>query len=294
LGLIWKNQEIRLSVEETSFDCSIVRYEEIHSIAPDDFKFLAESATIESGNRILDCGCGYGAVTREVLRSSVGQDSLGVRHLSIDLIDESHVQLERAKSELQEWSGIAGIKLEFLCGSFPEDIPPSVPRYDLIFCKMVLHEIPVDKQLSFVTSIYGHLAESGDFVFWDVCLSEEIAEFYRAAVRQKDLLAGYTTMAERRNFLTEKGMGDLFLSSPFRQVQILKNIKYRFDTLKRLIPEFANDLARFEEWQRFIRQAAKSLSPQIMNGLNYEDTGDTIRFDVRKVIARATRKRAIP
>ncbi|MFZ0936693.1 MAG: methyltransferase [Bryobacteraceae bacterium] len=273
----------------TSFDQRIVRYEDIHSIQPNDFIALVDAARIHVGNRILDCGCGYGAVAREVLLATEDERLNGSANLVIDLIDESAVQLERAKHELALWIQTPGVTLTFIKGTFPQDLIPGSSHYDAIFCKMVLHEIPKDQQLSFLASIHECLKIGGRFAFWDVCLSDDIAEFYRAVVRMKDALAGYETMAERRNFLTEGELCSLFAASPFGHFQLVKDIAYRFDTQKRLLPEFRGDEARFDEWQNFIRRSAANLSSAALAGLQYHDDGHSISFNVRKVIAAATR-----
>ena len=85
--------EVQMAAE-TSFDHRIVRYEDIHSIAPNDFVVLVNAAAIEAGCRILDCGCGYGAVTREILRTTGGIHPHQKADLWIALIDESSVQIE--------------------------------------------------------------------------------------------------------------------------------------------------------------------------------------------------------
>lgn len=274
---------------KTSFDHRIVRYEDIHSIAPNDFGALVGAASINDSCRILDCGCGYGAVTREVLRATENLRSARNVELRIDLVDESMVQLERAKRELQPWNETAGLKLKFINGVFPDDLRFDTSMYDVVFCKMVLHEINREGQLPFVTSIYDCLKEKGRFVFWDVCLSPDIADFYRAVVRMKDLLAGYETMAARRNFLTEEEIRDLFAASPFEHVELIKDIKYQFDTLNRLAAEFEGDKVRLAQWNEFIRASAKALGSSELEKIHYRDDGGTISFQIRKIIAKATR-----
>lgn len=277
----------------TSFDQRIVRYEEIHSIQQSDFRAFVDAAEIHGRSSILDCGCGYGAVTREVLLATENERLKGGADLAIDLVDESHVQIERARLELSPWLGGApGATLAFINGSFPGDLVRGSGPYDVIFCKMVLHEITKDQQLLFLTSAHEHLKIGGRFVFWDVCLSADIAEFYRAVVRAKDSLAGYETMAQRRNFLSESELRLLFEASPFGRVDFVKDIAYRFDTQKRLLPEFLGDESRFDEWQQSIRKSVTTLSSAALASIHYQDEGPSISFNVRKVIAVAIRGKA--
>jgi SAM-dependent methyltransferase len=276
----------------TSFDQRIVRYEEIHAIQPNDFRAFVDAARIHGRSRILDCGCGYGAVTREVLLATELERQNGATDVVVDLIDESNVQIDRAKRELTPWLNATGATLVFINGTFPQDLDPILTRYDAIFCKMVLHEITKDQQLAFLMNIYERLKTGGRLVLWDLCLSSDIAEFYRAVVRAKDALAGYQTMAERRNFLTETELLELFAGSPFGHIEFVRNIAYRFDTQKRLIPEFLGNEVRFARWHDFIRRSVETLSPADLAKIQYQDAGSSISFNVRKVIAVASRATA--
>jgi len=276
--------------EETSFNQRIVRYEEIHSIAQNDFDALINAASPNTADRILDCGSGYGAVTRELLSKVSSSQLPKASPLRIDLIDESTVQLERAKQELKPWLNNPAFILTLIPGTFPDDLPTKSMEYDVVFSKMVLHEIPSFTQPEFVRRVYECLKKNGRFVFWDVCLSPNTAEFYRNVVRMKDHLAGYETMVERRNFLTEHEIRNLFDLSPFAHFELVKNITYQFDTVKRLEPEFRGDRVRFEEWQTFIRASAASIGASVLEEIHYQDDGYRIRFNVRKVIARAIRE----
>lgn len=276
--------------QPTSFDERDVRYEYIHSISAEDFRSFVEVAHIDGNCRVLDCGCGYGAVSREMLRATEQARSIRLTKLSIDLIDESAFQLERAHKELASWMSGPGVKLTFIHGSFPDDLPvPRTDSYDVIACKMVLHEVCHDQQLAFVNEAYKCLKPGGRLVLWDLCLSPEMAEFHRSVIKMKDVLAGYTTMVSRRHMLTGFEIEHLFQVSAFGKVQLVKNILYRFDTRKRLDTEFRGNKERFEEWHAFIRDSARKLDPSLLQKVHYQDDGDRIAFDVRKVIGLAVK-----
>ena len=278
------SKAVRSTQGWTSFDRRIVRYEEIHSINSDDFRAFVDAAAVKGPCHILDCGCGYGAFTREVLRATESSRSTGETDLSIDLIDESPVQLARAEDELRPWQSAPAVELHFIGGVFPDDLGQSSEQYDVVACKMVLHEIRKDQQLRFVENAFDCLKPGGRFVAWDVCLSPDIATFYRDVIKSKDAIAGYDSMAERRYFLTEEELRTLFRSSSFGGVEFVRDILYRFDTRKRLIPEFGGDEFLFAQWEDFIRKAAAALSPAVLARLQYLDSGNSISFNVRKVI----------
>jgi len=277
-------------IQPTSFDERDVRYEYIHSISPDDFLSFVKVAQIEGNCRVLDCGCGYGAVSREILGATEQARSIGSTELTIDLIDESAFQLGRAEKELSSWMSGPGIKLIFIHGSFPDDLPmPRTDLYDVIACKMVLHEVCRDQQLAFVDEAFKCLKPGGRLVLWDLCLSPEMAEFHRSVIKMKDVLAGYTTMVSRRHMLTGFEIEHLFKISAFRKIRLVKDILYRFDTRKRLETEFRGNKECFEEWHAFIRESVRNLDPSLLQKVHYKDDGDRISFDVRKVIGLAVK-----
>src|ERR1700680_665270 len=191
------SKDRRTATGQTSFDRRVVRYEEIHAISSDDFGTFVNAAAINGRCRILDCGCGYGAFTREVLLAIESGRLKGGTHLKVDLIDESLIQLERARDELRPWLNVPGVDLRFIGGVFPDDLGHFSKRYDVVACKMVLHEIRKDRQLRFLENTYDCLKRGGRLVLWDVCLSPDIAPFYRAVIRSKDALAGSYFMGER-------------------------------------------------------------------------------------------------
>jgi SAM-dependent methyltransferase len=269
----------------TSFDQRKVCYETLHEILPDHFRSFVGAGQIRGNCRVLDCGCGYGSVTREILEATAPDRTRGETTLTIDLIDESFVQLEKAKHELASWNESAGAKLAFILGVFPDDLPAGPDTYDVIACKMVLHEVPKERQATFVRSVYDHLKVKGRFIFWDLCLPSDLASFYRAVFKKKDALADYETLVERRNFMTEPEFVELFRASPFGNFQIVTEIAYRFDTQKRLEAELQGDRKKFAEWQDFIRASVAELDPSAVAKLKFEDDGDSISFNVRKIIA---------
>lgn len=277
----------------TSFDHRLVRYEDVHAIQPEDFRAFVDAANIRTHTRILDCGCGYGAVTREMLLATEAVRSRGEIDLIVDLIDESTVQISRAKRELQNWQHIDGVSLNFIEGLFPDDIPP-FSTYDVIACKMVLHEVAKDQQLRFLKAAHQLLTREGRLLLWEICLSPESADFFRSVVRLKDKLSGYDTMVQRRNFLTAQELIDLFAKSAFGRVDVTREFVYRFDTRKRFMPEFGGDESRFAEWQSFVRRSGEELTPAVRTSMRYLDDGITIAFDIKKVIAIAVRTNEVP
>ena len=63
-----KRSKYAFNEPKGGFDSRLVRYEDIHSITDTDFDELVKIIDAKQGDTILDAGCGYGAVTREILK----------------------------------------------------------------------------------------------------------------------------------------------------------------------------------------------------------------------------------
>ena len=268
----------------TSFDQRVVRYEEIHNVQPEDFAVLTAAAEVRDCSRILDCGCGYGAVTREILIRTEEQRRRKGQLIAIDLVDESREQLKRAKEELKPWLNDPLVQLTFYHGYFPDAFKWS-KRYDVVAAKMVLHEVVRGKQAEFVDGLYECLKDNGRLLLWDLFLTPETADFFRETIKEKDRLAKFNTMVDRRHFLSDGELVELLSQSRFSFCKLIKPIEYKFETSRRLVPEFNGDKNLLNQWHDFIRNMAAT-KPLVQDLLHYQDDkgGGTIRFQVRKAI----------
>jgi SAM-dependent methyltransferase len=280
----------------TSFNNRIVRFEEIHDIKQEYFDALVSSLSIKDGDRLLDCGCGYGAVTREVLRSSGERRKERQEHIVIDLVDERSVQLTRAHTELNPWRTDPSITLNFHLSTFPTNWKCD-SRYDAIAVKMVLHEMPatmasssdcsVVTQPEFLDGIVRCLKPGGHVVLWDLCLSPSTRAFFASVLFKKDSLAGFETLATRRNFLSNETMSYLLEKSGLVQAHLVMPVTYEFSTRRRLLPELNGSNLLLEEWHEYIRFEANRLPAAVLRELRYTDRGDDISFAVKLGIFRA-------
>lgn len=286
-------------MRRTSFNKRIVRYEEIHAIEQKYFDALAEAAAIRDGDRILDCGCGYGAVVREFLHFTDAQRRSEQWHNVIDLVDESSKQLRRAKVELRAWRNHSTASLNFLLGTFPQDFTWE-DRYDVVGVKMVLHEMPTERtirsdnnehvtQPQFMKALLRCLKPGGVLVLWDLTLTPTTRDFFCSVIREKDTIAGFRTLVKRRNFLSNEAISSLFADSGLVAVHQVESFDYRFSTKRRLIPELNGNEAALEKWHTHIRNEARGLSDEVLHELAYDDRGDDITFLVKGGIFRANK-----
>lgn len=269
----------------TSFDQRVVRYEDIHNVQPDHFSALVDAVAVQDCYRILDCGCGYGAVSREILNQTEDQRRRNGQMIAIDLVDESEKQLSRAQEELEGWSKDPLVKLDFHLGSFPNAFKWS-RRYDVVAAKMVLHEIARNKQPDFVDGLYECLKDNGRLILWDLFLAPETADFFRETIRAKDRLANFETLVDRRYFLSDTELVALLNRSRFSFCKQIKHIHHDVETRKRLMPEFQGREDLLEQWHESIRAMTNAATSSLLRMLHYEDDREhgTIRFKVNKAI----------
>jgi SAM-dependent methyltransferase len=286
-------------MRQTSFSKRKVRYEEIHAIQQEDFDVMVRAAAIRDGYRILDCGCGYGAVTRELLQATDEKRESHKWHNVIDLIDECQEQLVQAKIELRDWLDNSNVTLNFLHKTFPLDFS-CADRYDVAFVKMVLHEMPINAtsesnnnhvtQQQFMEGLWRCLKPGGVLVLWDLSLTPTTRDFFSSIIRKKDLIAGFTTLVQNRNFLSNQAITSLFAKSGLVVVRQIKSVDYKFSSKKRLYPELNGNMHALEEWNAHIRTEARKLSKEVLyDELAYEDSGDDITFTVKVGIFQANK-----
>lgn len=267
----------------TSFDRRNVRYEDIHAIRDDDFDAMVRMTRIEDGLRILDCGCGYGACTREILKRLGSEQSI-----EIDLLDRSAPQLTRSESELASWEQHPRVTLRRIHGDFSHDLPPGV-RYDRIVAKMMLHENPEVRQTAIVRSMRDHLRPGGVLILWDLSLSRATAEFFRQVIRWKDELVGNDTFVRDRYLPSVEELHRLIEEGGLEIVGRPHPIDYQIDTAIRLRTEFVERRPHYDEWLLRTRRLAVTLPEAARQELQVRDNGDSVQFRVSKVIIAARR-----
>jgi len=267
----------------TSFDRRNVRYEDIHAIRDEDFDAMVRMARIEDGLRILDCGCGYGACTRELLKRLGSEQSI-----EVDLLDRSAPQLARSEGELSSWEHDPRVTLRRIHGDFPRDLPPGV-RYDRIVAKMMLHENPEVLQTAIVRSMRDHLRPGGVLVLWDLSLSIATAEFFRQVIRWKDELVGNDTFVRDRHLPSVEELHKRIEEGGLEVVGRPHPIDYQIDTAIRLRTEFVGRRPHYDEWLLRARRLAATLPEATRQELQVHDNGDAVRFRISKVILAARR-----
>lgn len=265
--------------QKLGFDIRIVRYEDIHNIADSDFDKLNEVASLTNGDAILDLGCGYGAVTVEMVKRNQG------KRIHYYLSDSSKVQIKRAQLEIKTLpiELRRHNKFEFVLGhiigsKFSDNC------FDKIVAKMVIHEVSKENQQGSINQIFRILKPGGKLIIWDVSLNSGIQNCIQSIIRKKDELAGYHDLVRNRYLLREDEILVLLKNAGFEDIGKAFELPYKLETKKRLLPEFKNNLEKLILWNNFIRQEVSKLPNNILESINYYDSEDNISISFPKTI----------
>lgn len=278
---VMKEENLKLG---KGFDRRIVRYEEVHSIRQGDFDLFCSAISLQDGSTILDLGCGYGAISREL---HARNSAVSAKYL---LLDSSTVQLGRAQVELEERCGHSFVEEQttLLHYKFPQH-PFRSQSIDYVVAKMFLHELPQQEQPRALAEIHDLLKPHGVLVLWEAALSPISAEFIRRAIRQKDRLCGFDDLVRDRHFLIRDELHGVIREASFKHTAVVGEIPYTFDTSRRLIPEFGGDEPMYHAWLDFIRSEAAGSSPAVLAEVGFKDLGNTITFTFPKIVLRTAK-----
>lgn len=274
------NQQARQATKaKDSFDVRIVRYEYIHSIKDEFFDELVKTANPQHGQNILDAGCGYGAVTREILKRAKN------KKINCFLADANHTQLLRAKEELGKIDAHKS-EIKFFIDNLV-DTKFEENTFDTIIAKMVIHEIPLKKQQQAIKNAYRILKPNGKLIIWDMALDNDTQHFIQEIIRMKDKLAGFKTLEKNRYFLRFDEIKALLSNAGFKKAKKEYQILSPVITHKRLEQEFGNSKVKLNKWHNFIRKKASETNSIILNKLKFTDEGESISFVPPKAIITA-------
>ena len=263
-----------------SYDERTVRYEYIHNISPSQFDALVEAVVAERPQRLLDIGCGYGAVTTEILKRH------GSRPMDITLTESSEMQLARAMKEL---SGTEVLHKSTLHFRIDDIVRTKLEKahYDAAVMKMVLHEVPLLDQPLALYNILEILKPGGCLVLWEMALDDVTQITVQNIVKRKDELAGFTSMVAQRYFPKDEETIANLLRAGFTQVERVAEIASPVFTERRLHQEFGGDREKLNQWENYIRSVVGLGDASVGEALNYHDVDGHISFTPPKAIYKA-------
>jgi ubiquinone/menaquinone biosynthesis C-methylase UbiE len=124
--------------------------------------FFHHSPLLRSGLRVLDAGCGTGALTLAL------RDALLSRGLTpgpIQGFDLTPAMLDRFRQRLQS-GRIGGVGLTQGDVLRPEALPPGWKNYDLVVSASMLEYVPRDRFVDALSGLRGLLNQNGRFVLF--------------------------------------------------------------------------------------------------------------------------------
>ena len=113
-----------------------------------------------TGNKVLDLGCGDGFFIEEMLKA----DS----QINAVLIDGSQEMLSAAKERLKNHE-----KIQLIQATFQELLTdkPITDDFDFIFSSLAIHHLTLNEKIQLYNFIYDHLKPGGCFINFDVVLA---------------------------------------------------------------------------------------------------------------------------
>ncbi len=187
-----------------TFDSRVIEYEKIHHITEDQIQALKKAVDIKPAQKILDGCCGYGSATKWLLNGGAVASTC-----SFFLLDESEVQIERAKENLQGHSNTT-----FTVGNIKE-LPFEDNFFDTVIIKMGLHENPKEIQFKIVSEVFRVLKQGGKFVVWELYLNKLTQPIFQSYIHKKDELAGFEVLAQKRYFPRGEEIKEIIDSAGF-------------------------------------------------------------------------------
>lgn len=125
---------------------------------------VADDLQLQSGDRVLDVGCGTGRLAI-VFAERVGATG------SVDGIDPAAEMIKRAGSRARK----RGVPVTFQV-AYAQDLPFADGSFDAVACTLALHHVAEDDQLTAVQEMYRVLKPSGRLL---------IAEFHQGPGRRR-------------------------------------------------------------------------------------------------------------
>lgn len=127
------------------------------------------------GLRLLDLGCGDGALAHEMLKTGPS--------VSATLVDGSEAMLKKAAERLGAYGDV-----RYVNASFQEMLDGAALHGEFDFCvsSLAIHHLGMEDKSALFLYIYKHLGEGGGFLNMDVVLSpsEELEGWYFALWRE--------------------------------------------------------------------------------------------------------------
>jgi len=254
-------------------------YSVVHSESEIDFDQFIQVLNIQNGEKVIDVGGGYGSI---FIRLIERQPNIRFEY---DLLDGGMFQLKKGEQRisalLEKHDNQSAIRYLHQDAT---QLNLHGNHYDLVICKMFLHEIPETCKKSLIDSLFAIVKPGGRLVVWNPDLEDNDYTFYTSVIRKKDELAGYESLVQNRHFLLNRDFYDLMQSAGFIGVQKLLTFDYHLHTVNRLNEEFSGDKQKLQEWNNYILQIAEELDGTTRESLKITNQDDNIYINFKRSV----------
>ena len=255
----------------------------IHNESDEVYYKLIDHMAFNNGQSILDLGGGYGSFLYKLL-NRVPETSM-----EYHLWDSSNSFIRKATSDYENYRGNkANIKVSFVNNNCLNSAE-SHSKYDVILCKMFIHEIPKSDKVKVFENIYSLLKPGGRVFLWKPDLTEKNFDFYTRVIAKKDELANFENLANERDFLMNTDLEVHLQNSGFQNITKLFDFDYTLHTDRRLSSEFRNETQKLIEWNNFIKEEHEVLNQKEVTRIKEDKSINRITIDFKRIIYSALR-----
>jgi ubiquinone/menaquinone biosynthesis C-methylase UbiE len=255
----------------------------IHNESDEVYYKLIDLMSICEGQTFLDIGGGYGSFLYKLL------NRIPETNMEYHLWDSSKTFIAKANRDYDNYlEKSPNIKVSFVHNNGLK-ISENHSKFDVILCKMFIHEIPKSEKEKVFDNIYSLLKPGGRVYFWKPDLTEKNFDFYTKVIAKKDQLANFENLANERAFLLNTELEAHLAHSGFQEISKLFDFDYILHTDRRLVSEFRNETQKLIEWNNFIKEEHEALNQKDITAIKEDKSINRITIDFKRIIYSALR-----
>lgn len=255
----------------------------IHNESDEVYYKLIDHMAICDGQAFLDIGGGYGSFLYKLM------NHIPETSMEYHLWDSSKIFIAKANSDYENcFDKCPNIKVSFIHND-SLNISENHSTYNVILCKMFVHEIPKSDKRKVFDNIYSLLKPGGRVYFWKPHLTEKNYDFYTKVIAKKDQLANFENLARERAFLLNTELEAHLSDSGFQEINQLFDFDYILHTERRLASEFRNETQKLIEWNNFIKEEHEALNQKEITPIREDKSINRITIDFKRIIYSALR-----
>ncbi|MCB9251577.1 MAG: methyltransferase [Flavobacteriales bacterium] len=268
----------------TDYSKRNVDFSLIHNESDEVYDKVLELMDLKNGHKFLDLGGGYGSFLYKILKHYPDL------YMEYHLWDASDIFTKKAVKDHEVY--IATHRTSVKTFFTKKDLilqPASENLFDVVLCKMFIHEIPADDKKSSFDKIYKLLKPGGRLYIWKPDLHPENHIFFTSVIAKKDVLAGFKNLAEQRNFILNEELERQLIAAGFDQPQKLFTFDYILHTNRRLSSEFQDQVEKLKQWNQYILDLHPKLDQVDFTPIEADLSNDNVILSFKRVVYSAVK-----